>query len=421
MDAVLNVAGLGIVALSAAAWIYLMFFHGRFWMGDQLLQVAGGSVPPPDPESLPSVVAVVPARDEADVIAGAVLSLLMQDYGRPVRVVLVDDNSTDGTGRIAASVAQNAEAGDRLTVLTGGERPAGWTGKLWAVKQGVDRALEMAPDAAYLLLTDADIVHHAANLRGLVTKAEREKRDLVSLMVKLHCRSAWERLLVPAFVYFFQKLFPFPRVNNPSDPMAAAAGGCMLVRREALQAVGGIEAIRGALIDDCALARAIKTHALERRGADPSPKVADTAVPPGGIWLGLTRQTVSIRPYEGLRGIWDMVARSAYDQLHYSPLLLAGTVVGMLLIYLAPPVGALVGAIRLDLWMAGLGALGWGMMNATYAPTMRLYGMNAIGGLLLPLAAILYTLMTLDSARRHYLGRGGEWKGRVAGGTEGGH
>jgi len=409
MDAVLNLAGLGTVALSAAAWIYLMFFHGRFWMADQMLQVAGGSVPPLEPEGLPSVVAVVPARDEADVIAGAVLSLLMQDYGRPLHVVLVDDHSADGTGRVAASVAQNAEAGDRLTVLTGDERPPGWTGKLWAVKQGVDRALEMAPDADYLLLTDADIVHHAANLRGLVTKAEREKRDLVSLMVKLHCRSAWERLLIPAFVYFFQKLFPFPRVNDPSDPMAAAAGGCMLVRREALQAIGGIEAIRGALIDDCALARAIKARAS-----------GSSAEVPGGIWLGLTRQTVSIRPYEGLRGIWDMVARSAYDQLHYSPLLLAGTVAGMLLIYLAPPVGALVGAIRLDLWMAGLGALGWGMMNATYAPTMRLYGMNAIGGLLLPLAAVLYTLMTLDSARRHYLGRGGQWKGRVAGGTRGG-
>lgn len=409
MTGLLDILPLALVSLSALAWLYLLVGHGGFWMANQMLHVTGTAAAA-DTGDLPQVIAVVPARNEADVIAGAVMSLLMQDYGRPFRVVLVDDNSSDGTGRVAQSVAETAGAGDRLTVLAGAARPPGWTGKLWAVHQGVAQALALQPDADYLLLTDADIVHHAANLRGLVTKAESEDRDLVSLMVKLHCRSGWERLLIPAFVYFFQKLFPFRRVNDPAHPAAAAAGGCMLVRREALQAIGGIAAIRGALIDDCALARAIKHR-------------PDDAPPPrrrGGIWLGLTRQTVSIRPYAGLADIWSMVARSAYDQLRYSPLLLAATVVGMGLLYLAPPVGALVGALRLDMAMVVVGGLAWGLMNASYAPTMRLYGMGPIRGLMLPIGTLLYTAMTLDSARRHYLGRGGHWKGRVAGGTAGG-
>ncbi|MGQ0676913.1 MAG: glycosyltransferase, partial [Rhodospirillales bacterium] len=347
----------------------------------------------PAPGAWPGVVAVVPARDEADVIERSIGSLLAQDYPGRFHVVLVDDGSGDGTADAARRLAAARKDGSRLTVVRGSALPQGWAGKMWAVAAGIKQADAAHPDAPFLWLTDADIEHAPGVLRALVARAEAGKLDLVSVMALLHCKSAWERLLIPAFVYFFQKLYPFPRVNDRADALAGAAGGCMLVRRAALEAAGGIEAIRSAVIDDCALARSLK------RG--------------GPIWLGLSREVRSIRPYPGLSGIWKMVARSAYDQLGYSPLMLAGTVAGMLIVYLAPPLLALGQPWHASALAASLGAAAWVLMAFSYLPTLQLYRQPPVLGLLLPVAGLLYDLMTLDSALAYYRGRGGWWKGRA--------
>ncbi|WP_439814842.1 glycosyltransferase [Zavarzinia sp. CC-PAN008] len=372
--------------LPVAAWTFLLLFRGRFWAADQRL--------PPARHDGPHVIAVVPARDEADVIGGCIAGLLAQTHQPPIRVILVDDGSSDGT----ADRARAADDGTgRLEIIGGAPRPPGWTGKLWAVSQGVARASAAGPD--YIWLSDADI-HHGADVgASLVAKAEAEGRVLTSLMVRLHCRSAIEKLGIPAFVFFFQKLYPFPWANDPRRRMAAAAGGCMLVKRSALEAAGGIASIRGDLIDDCALARRLKPH--------------------GPIWLGLAEASASLRPYT-FADLWKMVARSAFHQLHYSALLLAGTVLGMVLLYLLAP-GLLVwGMASGQGLIALLGGLGCALMATAYWPTVRYYGLAPPWALCVPLAGTLYTLMTLDSARRHWLGRGGEWKGRVQGGVEGG-
>lgn len=376
-----------LAALSLAIWIYLVAFHGRFWRSDQLLDPAQ-----PEPTGWPRVVAVVPARNEADVIEQSMRSLLDQDYPGAFAVVLVDDSSEDGTGDVARALAKSHPRGERLTVVSGSPLPPGWVGKMWAVHNGVARADALAPEAPYLWLTDADIAHGPTQLRRLVAKAELEGLELVSLMVMLHCRRAWERLLIPAFVYFFQKLYPFPRINDPRDPIAGAAGGCMLVRRAALTRSGGIEAIRGAVIDDCALGRNLK-------------KV-------GPIWLGLTADSHSIRPYDGLKDIWRMVARSAYDQLGYSPLALLGTVLGMVVVYLAPPAIALTTPWHGNIPAGTMAALAWLLMAWSYRPTLALYG-RPFPAATLPLAGLLYNLMTIDSALAYYRGRGGFWKGRA--------
>lgn len=374
-------------ALALAAWLYLATLHGRFWRADQRLDPA-----PPAPAAWPEIVAVIPARDEADVVGRAVASLLAQDYPGTVSVVLVDDRSTDGT----AEAARNAAGGDtRLTVVLAPPLGPGWTGKLWAMNAGLARALALRPTARFVLLTDADIAHERSALARLVAKAEAERRDLVSLMVKLHCVGVWERLLIPAFVFFFQKLYPFPRVNDPRNRTAGAAGGCMLVRRTALERIGGLTPIKSELIDDCALARAIK--------------------PGGSIWLGLAEASASLRPYEGLGGIWRMVARTAFTQLRFSALLLAGTVLGMAVLYAAPPVAAVAGFISGYGMTAALGGVGWLLMAALYRPTGRLYGRPAWEAALLPVAALLYLLVTLSSALAHWRGRGGAWKGRTYG------
>ena len=394
---------LGITAGATAGWFGLLLCRGWFWRADQALEIISGR----RAENTclwtkkPYVVGVIPARNEGDVIAPALLSLLTQTYDSNLHLVLVDDQSSDDTASVAARVAAAAGCSERLTILPGVNRPAGWTGKLWAMQQGVEVALRHKPDADYLLFTDADILHHKDTLYSLVVKAEQCDLLMVSLMVKLHCRSLWEKLLIPAFVYFFQKLYPFSWVNDPTRRIAAAAGGCMLVRRQALEAIGGLSIIRTALIDDCALARAVK-HAIEPQS--------------NGIWLGLTDHTVSLRSYPDLRSLWDMVARSAYNQLGYSPFLLVGTVLGMILLYLGPLVGILIGVLQADLTLVVIGAVGWGVMQATYVPTLRLYGITAAMGLILPLVAFLYTLMSLDSARHYYQGQGGLWKGRLAGG-----
>jgi hopene-associated glycosyltransferase HpnB len=373
----------GIACLSLLIWIYLLLFHGGFWRADQRLEDGA------EPEVWPTVTAIVPARDEAEVIERAVTSLLSQNYPGEFHLIVVDDGSSDGTADLARAAAEKLGAGNRLTIVTGTPLPEDWTGKMWAVANGVRNVGERD----FLLLTDADIEHDPANLRRLAAKAVTDRRDMVSLMVRLHASSFWERLLIPAFVFFFQKLYPFPRVNNREAAMAGAAGGCVLVRKKALEQAGGFEAIKSALIDDCALARRIKKRAA--------------------IWLGLTENTYSIRPYDGLGGIWRMVARTAFTQLNYSALLLLGTLVGMVLIYLAPPVVVVWGIAGGNWLAAGLGGGALALMLLAYWPTAKLYGPPFPEVLLLPLAGLLYTAMTFDSALRHWRGAGGGWKGRT--------
>lgn len=365
--------------LSLFIWLCLAFFRGGFWRADQRL--TGDA----EPESWPDVVAVIPARNEAPTIGITVASLLGQNYPGKLGVVVVDDNSDDGT---AAAAGQHKD----LHVIQGRPLEAGWTGKLWAVNQGVLAIEQLAPGADYVLLTDGDIEHDPDNLRQLVSKAVSGNCHLVSLMVALRCVSFWEKLLIPAFVYFFQKLYPFPLVNRPTHPMAAAAGGCMLIRLQTLRRAGGLAPIKNRLIDDCAMAAHIKPH--------------------GAIWLGLSARTRSLRAYNHLADIWHMVARTAFVQLDHSLLNLAGTVVAMCVLYLVPPalfvIGIAVG--QPALWMPA--AVAYLVMSLLYVPTLRLYQRPLITAVTLPLAGLLYTLMTLSSAFRHWRGRGGNWKGR---------
>jgi len=370
---------IAVTGLSALIWLFLVLARGGFWRADQRLGRAG------ELERWPDVVAVIPARNEAETIGETVSSLLAQDYPGDFRVVVVDDNSTDGTGRAAG-------LSSRLRVISGRPLQDGWTGKLWAVNQGLELAGEIAPDAEYVLLTDADITHDPGNLRELVFKAEGENLHLVSLMVKLRCQSFWERLLIPAFVFFFQKLYPFAWVNDPANRMAAAAGGCMLIRLDTLRRAGGVEPIRDRLIDDCAMAALIKAE--------------------GPIWLGLAGRTFSSRRYTRLSEIWHMVARTAFVQLDHSLFNLVGTVVAMVVIYLMPPTGIVAGLILDVPGLILLGVAGWGMMSAAYRPTLKLYAMPPLFALTLPVSGLLYTLMTISSAVRHWRGAGGAWKGR---------
>ena len=365
--------------LAVAIWLYLLLGRGGFWLarerdGDSTATVA----------RWPRVTAVVPARNEADVIEQSIGSLLRQDYPGPFRVVLVDDGSDDGT----ADRASRASGGG-LDLLRGSPLPAGWTGKVWAQHQGVSHALASDDKPDYLLLTDADIGHAPDNLRALVTQAESQSLVLVSSMVELSCRGWAERFLIPAFVFFFQMLYPFAWVADRNRPIAAAAGGCMLVRREALERVGGMASIRAEIIDDCALARQLKGR--------------------GPIWLGLTRRARSLRPYEGLREIGRMVSRTAYAQLDYSPLLLAGTVAGMAITYLVPAVLALFGQGLSQ--PAGLAA--WLLMAVAFQPVLRFYRVSPLWGFALPAIAAAYTAFTVQSAIAVWRGQGGQWKGRA--------
>lgn len=386
-----------LAALSLAAWLWLTFVHGRgFWRDRERLPVEA----PPPAEPPPGVVAVVPARDEAAVIGASVESLLRQDWPAPFPVIVVDDHSTDATAEIARAAAARVPGGaERLHVLPAPPLERGWTGKLWAQAAGLAEARRIAPDAALVWLTDADIAHAPTVLRRLDGRMRDGDRVMASVMARLDTGGRWARLLIPAFIYFFQKLYPFPRVNDPRDPMAGAAGGCVLARREALEAAGLPHAIRGEIIDDCALGRALKRQ--------------------GPVWLGTSADVVSLRPAAGLGDIWHMVTRTAFEQLHHSALLLAGTVVGMALLYLLPPLALIAGVAAGDMLTAGVGAAAWALMVLTMAPTLRLYRLGIWRGLLLPVAGVLYTLMTLDSARRHWRGQGGAWKGRVQGGRTG--
>jgi hopene-associated glycosyltransferase HpnB len=365
-----------------AAWVYLIAFHGRFWRADQRLPGCDLAV------SLVPVTAVVPARDEEAVLGEALDSLLDQN---DLRIVVVDDHSTDATRAIAEDRA--ARHPGRVTVLTPPPLPPGWTGKLWALQAGV-AAASADPRTEWFLLTDADIHHGSGTISRLFALAQIRRLDLASLMARLDDRGFWGALLMPAFVFFFQKLYPFRWVNDPRRRIAGAAGGCVLVRRTALERAGGVAAIRGALIDDCWLAQAVKGSG-------------------GRIWLGLADTVTSLRPNGGLPGIWAMVARTAYTQLRYSPLLLLGALLGMAFVYLAAPLGVFcwVAGGPADAGLAGLAA--WGLMSVAFAPTLRLYRRPVWIAPLLPVAGALYSLMTLSSAWRHWRGRGGQWKGRT--------
>jgi hopene-associated glycosyltransferase HpnB len=376
-----------LMLLALVIWLSLILFWGRFWLCDQRLPI-----PNPQGNAAPFVCVILPARNEADILPHTLPTLLEQDYGGELAIVVVDDQSTDGTGELCQTLGQKAFRSP--TILRGEPLPAGWSGKIWAMEQGIRWLGRQQRQPDYYLFTDADIAHAPDNIQNLVAKAETENIGLVSLMVLLHCQSGWERLLIPAFVFFFQLLYPFPWVNNPRHPWAGAAGGCILLRRQALERIGGLASLRQALIDDCTLAQKVK-------GAHYS------------LWLGLTDKTLSLRAYDQLAGIWDMVARTAYSQLNYNPLLLLGTVLGMILVYALPPLGLLLGLMGGQPLVAIVGGLGWGLMAIAYGPTLKLYQQSLWWGLTLPWAAVLYTLMTLDSARRQWQGRGGAWKGRV--------
>ena len=362
-----------------AAWVYLLGFRGMFWR----LRERDDDDAALSCETWPSVVAIVPARDEAETIERAIGSLLAQDYPGPFRILLVDDQSSDGTG----PRAQALDNSGRLEVLRGSEPPPGWTGKLWAVKQGVVHAAAAGP--AYLWFTDADIVHASDNLPQLVARAQRGRMVMVSLMAKLRCDSFAERFLVPAYVFFFAMLYPFAWVNRAANATAAAAGGCVLVDRAALERAGSIDSIRGEIIDDCALARRMKKQ--------------------GPIWLGLTERAVSIRPYPDLSDIRRLIARSAYAQLHYSPILLLGTLGAMLVIYAAPPFLALLAS---DEARAAAG-LSWICMATVFQPILHFYRRSPLWGVALPVIGLFYAAFTVDSAIQFWRGQGGMWKGRI--------
>jgi len=380
-----------IASVCCLVWVYLLAARGGFWRAAQ----RDDARPTTSAENVPwpSVVAVIPARNEATVIGGTIGSLLRQDYRGRLAIIVVDDHSTDGTAAAARHAAAAGSASHRVTVLAAPALPDGWTGKLWAVHHGVNQAQALPESPDYLLFCDADIHYADETLTELVRHAVRDGLLLTSLMAKLHCQSLVERALIPAFIFFFQMLYPFAWVNRADRATAAAAGGCMLVHRRSLQAVGGFEAIRGELIDDCALARLLKDH--------------------GPIWLGLTERVHSVRAYASLAEMRRMIVRCAYAQLRFSPWLLAGATAAMIITYLAPPALALFASGAAQL----LGALAWAQMALALQPTLRLYALSPWWGLALPVIAATYVVFMLDSAYQHRRGRGGEWKGRVQRGT----
>jgi len=375
-----------LASMVVAIWAYLLIGRGGFWLTRQRDDgVALGEAP------WPGIVAIIPARDEAETVGRTITSLLQQDYPGEFSILLVDDQSRDGTAQVARAAAALLGEAMRLTVLAGRPLPAGWTGKLWAQHQGVEAALALSPPPVYLLLTDADIVYAKPALRALIVRARAGGYVLTSLMAKLRCKTLTERFFIPAFIFFFQMLYPFAWANDRRRATAAAAGGCMLVRGDALAQAGGMAAIRDALIDDCTLAKKLKGY--------------------GPIWIGLTHSVSSIRAYPALDDIRRMVSRTAYAQLRYSPLLLAGTIIGLALTFLAPVTLALfaTGAARL------LGIAAWILMAFALQPTLRFYRVSPLWGLALPAIAATYMAFTVDSAYQHWRGRSGMWKGRAQG------
>jgi len=380
--------------VSLAIWIVLLVGRGGFWLPHPQLQPI--RQPLEQQQQSISVVAVIPARNEEDVIGKTLPTVLSQNFSGEFRVILVDDRSEDRTAAIARQAAEQSGFPDRLTIISGHPLPNGWAGKVWAINQGAEHAA--AGKADYIWFTDADIAHDAGVIQALVQKATAENLDLVSVMAQLRIDSRWDRLLIPAFVYFFAKLYPFWFVNNPRLRTAGAAGGCILVRRKTLEEAGGITAIRSALIDDCALGKLIKRHG-------------------GHLWLGFTQAVRSVRIYGTLHSVWDMVTRSAFHQLNYSIIKLLGTVIGMLLIYAAPPAITLIGLLTGEIGHAVLGGATWALMALSFVPILRHQHSPLWQAPLLPVAGILYTAMTVSSAWRHATGQGGMWKGRPYSGT----
>ena len=379
-----------LVSLSILAWLVLLLARGWFWLANQRLPAMLEA-----PVEWPEVTAIIPARDEAENIGAALASHAATTYPGRFSIILVDDGSTDGTAGVAAEIS--ATSSRPIHILQAPPLPPGWTGKLWALETGARAAADLTPQADFILLTDADITHAPDALTCLVGFAEEQGLALVSLMARLDARGFWGALLVPAFVFFFQKLYPFPWVNDPARSTAGAAGGCVLIRRDALASIGGISAIRGALIDDCTLAAKVK-HG-----------------PPGrAIWLGLaSSEVVSQRDNRAFGTIWKMVARTAFTQLRHSSLLLVGSVLGLALTYLAGPLAVLSFPLHGDNLTSSLGAIAWMLAGLAYLPTLRLYGLPPWQVLCLPLAALLYGVMTIGSAVAHWRGRGGAWKGRT--------
>jgi len=371
-----------VASLVLGIWIYLIFLHGNFWLADEREENRAAA----SKSGWPSLAVVIPARDEASVLPTSLASILAQDYPGKLSVIVVDDQSSDGTAEAARGVA--SKDGRSVAIVMGKALSSGWTGKVWAQAQGIANASAAHPAPEYLLLTDADIHYAPEALKRLVARAKSGNYVLTSLMAKLHCESLAERTLIPAFVYFFQMLYPFAWVNRSDRKVAAAAGGCMLVKRDALKRAGGIEAIQGALIDDCALAKLMKRH--------------------GPISLLLSKDVSSIRPYPTFGDIGRMVSRSAYAQLNYSPLLLAGTLAGMALMFLVAPLLTLFGGFPAD-WIAGLA---WALMTLSFLPILRFYGQSPFWALVLPGIAACYVAFTVNSAYQHGRGRGGMWKGR---------
>lgn len=379
----------GAAWLAAGAWVGLVVARGQFWDArtDRLANAASNS-------DAPDVHVVVPARNEGDVVGRTVESVIAQRYPGQVALTVVDDRSEDDTARNVALAAKRAGAAARVTVHTARPRPDGWSGKVWAMAEGVEAARAAGARPAYWWFTDADIEHADDTLARLVATARSRRRDLVSLMVELHCAEPLELLLIPAFVFFFRMLYPFAWVNDPKRATAGAAGGCVLLDDALLLRIGGMQRISGEMIDDCSLATAVQQEG-------------------GSLWLGLTSRSRSVRPYKGLEPIWSMVSRTAYTQLRYSPLLLAGTAAGMVLLYVAPVAAVAVGVARRNRPLTTAGVAAWTVMTLAYAPTVRLYRQPLWRALTLPLAGVLYTAMTVDSALRHAGGKGGLWKGRV--------
>ncbi len=363
-------------------WLYLLTARGQFWRDKPETVVF------PPPANWPRIAAVIPARNEAPIIATTIGSIAAQDYPGDLGIVLVDDNSDDGTGDLARVAV--AEATRPIVVLRGTELPLGWTGKMWAVNQGVAEA-QTRFDPEFFLLTDADVVHHKTNLKDLVARAQARQQDLVSLMPKLHCATFAERASLPAFAYFFEMLYPFRWVADPRSQVAAAAGGCMLVRRTALDRIGGVPRLKAAIFEDCVLALAIK---LEN---------------PGGVSLGLTEATYDLRVYNSIGEVWSMVARYAFTRLDRSVWKLAVAVLGMLVTFLVPPLLCLFS----HGWVAALGAFGWLAMAVSFQPFLRFYGRSPLWGPFLPLIAAVFLGATIDSALRYSRGQGGLWKGRI--------
>jgi len=384
-----------VVGASLVAWIVLIVGRGGFWLPRPQLNPIQSNFD--ERRQDPAVVAVIPARNEEAVLGETLPTVLNQEYSGELRVILVDDRSEDDTSSVARRAADQSEFPHRLTVLPGQPLPDNWAGKVWAMNQGA--TLAAAGPSDYVWLTDADIAHNPGMLQALVEKATADNLDLVSLMAQLRVDSRWDQLLIPAFVYFFAKLFPFRFVNNPRRRTAGAAGGCILVRRNILEAAGGVEAIRSALIDDCALGRLIKRHG-------------------GRVWLGFTQAIRSVRSYGTLSSIWDMVARSAFHQLDYSVVKLVGTVIGMLLIYVVPPVATIAGIASAVIGTPGgttltiVGGAAWGLMTISFIPILQHQRSGIWLAPLLPIAGVLYTAMTVSSAWRHVTGRSGMWKGR---------